>query len=74
MKYGPEDRICLPVPLYHCFAMVVGNLAALAYGSTLIYPSEGFDPVATLEAIERHKATTLYGVPTMFVSVLETLS
>ena len=71
LEYSPEERICVPVPLYHCFGMVVGNLGALTNGASMIYPSEGFDVAATLEAIEKFKATSIYGVPTMFVAMLE---
>jgi fatty-acyl-CoA synthase len=67
-----RDRICIPVPLYHCFGMVMGNLAAIAHGAAMIYPAESFDPVKTLEAVDRERATALYGVPTMFIAELET--
>jgi fatty-acyl-CoA synthase len=67
-----RDRICIPVPLYHCFGMVMGNLAAIAHGAAMIYPAESFDPVKTLEAIDRERATALYGVPTMFIAEMET--
>jgi fatty-acyl-CoA synthase len=66
-----EDRICIPVPLYHCFGMVMGNLAAVTIGSAMVYPGEGFDPLATLKTIESERCTTLYGVPTMFIAELE---
>jgi fatty-acyl-CoA synthase len=66
-----RDRICIPVPLYHCFGMVMGNLAAIAHGAAMIYPSESFDPARTLEAVDRERATALYGVPTMFIAELE---
>ncbi|MGE5226954.1 MAG: AMP-binding protein, partial [Planctomycetaceae bacterium] len=65
------DRICVPVPYYHCFGMVMGNLAALTHGATVVLPSEAFDAGATLEAVERERCTALYGVPTMFVAELE---
>jgi fatty-acyl-CoA synthase len=64
------DRICIPVPLYHCFGMVVGNLAAITHGATMVYPAPGFDPEATLLAIESEKCTHCYGVPTMFIGML----
>ena len=64
------DRICIPVPLYHCFGMVMGNLAAITHGATMVYPSEGFDPGAVLHAIEKEHCTALYGVPTMFIALL----
>ncbi len=66
----PADRICIPVPLYHCFGMVLGNLAALTSGAAMVYPSEAFDPLATLEAAEAEGCTALYGVPTMFIAML----
>ena len=66
-----EDRICVPVPLYHCFGMVVGNLAAITHGSTVVYASEGFEPDAVLSAVSEERCTTLYGVPTMFIAELE---
>ncbi|SUE42726.1 AMP-binding protein [Roseomonas gilardii] len=71
MRLTEEDRICVPVPLYHCFGMVMGNLAALTHGACLVYPGEGFDPVATLEAVEAERCTALYGVPTMFIAELD---
>ncbi len=66
----PDDRICVPVPLYHCFGMVMGNLAALAHAACVIYPAESFDPGAVLEAIAAERCTALYGVPTMFIAML----
>ena len=71
MRLTETDRICIPVPLYHCFGMVIGNLASLTSGAAMIYPGEGFDPLATLETVEREKCTTLYGVPTMFIAELD---
>ncbi|MGQ3287473.1 AMP-binding protein [Sphingopyxis sp.] len=67
---GQGDRICIPVPLYHCFGMVMGNLASITHGAAMIYPSEGFDPDAVLRAVEAERCTSLYGVPTMFIAVL----
>ena len=67
-----RDRICIPVPLYHCFGMVMGNLAAIAHGAAMIYPAESFDAAKTLESVDRERATALYGVPTMFIAELET--
>ena len=64
------DRLCIPVPLYHCFGMVMGNLACLVHGATMVYPAETFDPGATLHAVERERCTGLYGVPTMFIAEL----
>ncbi len=66
-----RDRVCIPVPLYHCFGMVVGNLASLTHGSTMVYASDGFDAAAVLQAIEAERCTVLYGVPTMFIAELE---
>jgi fatty-acyl-CoA synthase len=70
MTLTSEDRICVPVPLYHCFGMVLGNLACLTHGAAMVYPAPVFDARATLEAIEAHRCTTLYGVPTMFIALL----
>lgn len=67
---GEGDRICIPVPLYHCFGMVMGNLASITHGAAMVYPSEGFDPEAVLRAVEAERCTSLYGVPTMFIAVL----
>ncbi|WP_312846592.1 AMP-binding protein [Sphingopyxis sp. PET50] len=67
---GEGDRICVPVPLYHCFGMVMGNLASVTHGAAMVYPSEGFDPEAVLRAVEAERCTALYGVPTMFIAVL----
>jgi fatty-acyl-CoA synthase len=66
-----RDRICIPVPLYHCFGMVMGNLGAITHGAAMIYPAESFDPVKTLETVDAERATALYGVPTMFIAELE---
>ena len=66
-----EDRICIPVPFYHCFGCVLGTLCAVVYGAAMIIPAESFRPDATLAAIERERATALYGVPTMFIAQLE---
>ncbi len=65
-----RDRVCIPVPLYHCFGMVLGNLACITHGAAMVYPSEGFDPLASLEAVEAERCTALYGVPTMFIAEL----
>ncbi|MGA8262042.1 MAG: AMP-binding protein [Arenicellales bacterium] len=65
-----RDRVCIPVPLYHCFGMVLGNLACVTHGAAMVYPSEGFDPLATLETVEAERCTALYGVPTMFIAEL----
>lgn len=66
-----NDRVCIPVPLYHCFGMVMGNMMCAAYGAAMIYPSEGFDPLEVLRALEAERCTTLYGVPTMFIAELD---
>src|SRR5271169_4640692 len=65
-----RDRVCIPVPLYHCFGMVLGNLACVTHGAAMVYPSEGFDPLASLEAVQAERCTALYGVPTMFIAEL----
>ncbi len=67
---GVADRLCIPVPLYHCFGMVMGNLACVAHGAAMVYPSDGFDPLATLQAVAEERCTALYSVPTMFVAQL----
>jgi len=66
-----QDRVCIPVPLYHCFGMVMGNLACVTHGSAMVYPGEGFDPLATLETVAGENCTALYGVPTMFIAELD---
>jgi fatty-acyl-CoA synthase len=71
MRLTEKDRICIPVPLYHCFGMVMGNLASVTLGAAMVYPGEGFDPLVTLQTIEKEKCTTLYGVPTMFIAQLD---
>ena len=70
-RLTPQDRICIPVPLYHCFGMVMGNLAAVTLGAAMVYPGEGFDPLATLKTVESERCTALYGVPTMFIAELD---
>jgi len=70
LRLTDRDRVCIPVPLYHCFGMVLGNLACMTHGAAMIYPAEGFDPLATLEAVEAERCTALYGVPTMFIAEL----
>src|ERR1700731_2246492 len=64
MRLTPEDRLCIPVPLYHCFGMVLGNLAAVTHGACMVFPGEGFDPIAVLQAVEEERCTGLHGVPT----------
>lgn len=71
MNFSDRDRLVIPVPLYHCFGMVMGNLGCITHGATMIYPSEGFDPLATLQAVEEERATALFGVPTMFIAELD---
>lgn len=66
-----QDRLVIPVPLYHCFGMVMGNLGCITHGTTMIYPNDGFDPLLTLTAVAEERATGLYGVPTMFIAVLD---
>jgi fatty-acyl-CoA synthase len=68
---SPADTVCIPVPLYHCFGMVMGNLACVAHGATMCFPGEGFDPASALAAVAAEGCTALYGVPTMFVAMLE---
>jgi fatty-acyl-CoA synthase len=70
MALGPADRLCIPVPLYHCFGMVLGVLVCAAVGATMVFPGEAFDAGATLAAVARHKCTALHGVPTMFIAML----
>ncbi len=70
IKLTPGDRICIPVPLYHCFGMVLGNLAAVTTGAAMVYPAEAYDPRLVLEAVEAEGCTALYGVPTMFITIL----
>jgi fatty-acyl-CoA synthase len=67
---APGERLCIPVPLYHCFGMVMGNLGCLTHGATMVYPGEAFDPAAVLETLAAERCTALYGVPTMFIAVL----
>jgi fatty-acyl-CoA synthase len=69
-NYTAEDRICIPVPFYHCFGMVMGNLAATSHGACMVIPAPSFEPRATLEAVAAERCTSLYGVPTMFIAEL----
>ncbi|QBS40421.1 AMP-binding protein [Nocardia sp. CS682] len=71
--YTEQDRICVPVPFYHCFGMVMGNLASTSHGAAVVIPAPAFDPVATLAAVESERCTSLYGVPTMFIALLTEL-
>jgi fatty-acyl-CoA synthase len=70
LGYTEEDRVCLPVPFYHCFGMVMGNLGSTSHGSCIVIPAPAFDPAATLQAVQDERCTSLYGVPTMFIAEL----
>ncbi|MCA1670628.1 MAG: AMP-binding protein, partial [Thermomicrobia bacterium] len=70
MRFSPEDRLCIPVPFYHCFGMVLANLACVTHGATMVIPAPGFDAKSTLAAVERERCTALHGVPTMFIAEL----
>jgi fatty-acyl-CoA synthase len=71
LRYGPADRVCIPVPFYHCFGMVLGNLACTTHGACIVVPGEAFDPLAVLETVQAERCTALYGVPTMFIAELD---
>lgn len=71
MDLSEEDRLCIPVPLYHCFGMVLGNLAIMTHGGCIVYPNDGFEPLSVLEAVQNEKCTALHGVPTMFIAELD---
>ena len=71
MRLTEQDRLCIPVPLYHCFGMVLGNLACTTHGAAMVYPGEGFDPLAVLRTVAEERCTGLHGVPTMFIAELE---
>ena len=71
MRYSERDKVCIPVPLYHCFGMVIGNLACMTHGAAMVFPGEGFDPLATLQTVAEERCTSLYGVPTMFIAELQ---
>lgn len=68
---GIEDKVCIPVPFYHCFGMVMGNLACITHGAAIVIPAAAFDPVKALDAVQREACTAIYGVPTMFIAMLE---
>ncbi|MFN8581094.1 MAG: AMP-binding protein [Gemmatimonadaceae bacterium] len=70
MRYTEHDRVCIPVPFYHCFGMVIGNLACTSVGACMVVPAEAFDPTLTLEAVQAERCTSLYGVPSMFIAEL----
>src|SRR5204862_5699135 len=69
-RYTEEDRVCIPVPFYHCFGMVLGNLAAVTHGAAMVVPAPAFEPGAVLETVQAERCTSLYGVPTMFIAEL----
>ncbi|MGJ7487573.1 AMP-binding protein [Variovorax sp. LT2P21] len=71
MRLTPADRLCIPVPMYHCFGMVLGSLACLTHGSTIVFPNDGFDALSVLETVQAEKCTALHGVPTMFIAELD---
>jgi fatty-acyl-CoA synthase len=71
LKYTEQDRVCIPVPFYHCFGMVLGNLACTTHGATIVVPAEAFDPVLTMDTVQTERCTSLYGVPTMFIAELD---
>ncbi len=71
MQLTPADRMCIPVPLYHCFGMVLGNLACITHGATIVYPNDGFDALTVLQTVQAEKCTALHGVPTMFIAELD---
>jgi fatty-acyl-CoA synthase len=71
LKYTEHDRVCIPVPFYHCFGMVLGNLACTTHGATMVVPGEAYDPLAVMETVQKERCTSLYGVPTMFIGELE---
>src|SRR5262249_10970246 len=71
LHLSPADRLCIPVPLYHCFGMVIGNLACMTHGATMVYPDESFNAESVLETVQAERCTALHGVPTMFIAVLD---
>ncbi len=71
LGYSERDRVCIPVPFYHCFGMVLGNLACTTHGACMVVPAESFEPLATMETVQEERCTSLYGVPTMFIAELE---
>ena len=71
MHYTDQDAVCIPVPMYHCFGMVIGALACMTHGAAIVFPGEGFDPLATLQTVAAYRCTSLYGVPTMFIAELD---
>ena len=71
MKITEQDRVCIPVPFYHCFGMVLGNLNCITHGAAMVIPNDGFDPTLTLATVSAEMCTALYGVPTMFIAELD---
>ncbi len=71
MQLSEQDRLCIPVPFYHCFGMVLGNLACVTHGSCMVIPNDSFDPFLTLQTVEEEQCTGLHGVPTMFIAMLD---
>ncbi len=71
LRYTADDKVCIPVPMYHCFGMVIGSLACVTHGAAMVFPGEGFDPLATMATVAEERCTSLYGVPTMFIAQLE---
>jgi fatty-acyl-CoA synthase len=71
LRYSEHDRVCIPVPFYHCFGMVLGNLACTTHGSCMVVPGESYDPLAVMETVQAERCTSLYGVPTMFIGELD---
>lgn len=70
LHYSKIDRVCIPVPFFHCFGMVIGNIACTSHGATMVIPNDSFEPTKTLQVVEKEKCTSLYGVPTMFIAML----
>ena len=71
MHYTDRDAVCIPVPMYHCFGMVIGSLACMTHGAAIVFPGEGFDPLTALQTVAEYRCTSLYGVPTMFIAELD---
>jgi fatty-acyl-CoA synthase len=71
LRYSEKDRVCIPVPFYHCFGMVLGNLACTTHGSCMVVPAESYEPLAVMETVQAERCTSLYGVPTMFIGELD---
>lgn len=71
LHYTDQDKVCIPVPMYHCFGMVIGVLACVTHGAAIVFPGEGFDPLAALQTVAEYRCTSLYGVPTMFIAELD---